>query len=367
MERAPLRPVPSRPHSPVDPAEAIRHVSAELSALDAAEAKALALIALAGHSRPEVAFDAGLSSEQLAEMLARARKTLRRRLYPLPGSGWCERAERLISDRIDGALEDPGPARLEVHLSNCSRCVEHERRLVQAQDALVSGFVEATTEPEEAEGAEVDADPAAEPEEHQEPATPAPAALRIVDRASVTAPPAGAEPLEVEAPIALPPADDAPALPEGDEPPALPEADEPPAIVEGDEPPAVAEVAAQPALPEETPDDGAADESQLADVVALPTPPPAPQPEPTPLLWTPVEPRAPRQQVPPPPPSASYPPLAPAPSPTRSRLAETYALRPSAGARPAADVDTWALVGPLLAIGLLAVLMLVFAVLAVGL
>ena len=38
--------------------------------------------------------------------LARARKALRRTLAALPGSGWCERAERLISDRIDGALAD---------------------------------------------------------------------------------------------------------------------------------------------------------------------------------------------------------------------------------------------------------------------
>ena len=54
------------------------------------------------------------------------------------GSGWCERAERLISDRIDGALAERDAPRLEVHLRNCPRCVEHERRLVQATDALVA-------------------------------------------------------------------------------------------------------------------------------------------------------------------------------------------------------------------------------------
>ena len=59
----------------------------------------------------------------------------------LPGSGWCERAERLISDRIDGALPERDEPRLDVHLRNCPRCVEHERRLVQATDALVAGVV----------------------------------------------------------------------------------------------------------------------------------------------------------------------------------------------------------------------------------
>ena len=29
--------------------------------------------------------------------------------------------------------------RLDVHLRNCPRCVEHERRLVQATDALLAG------------------------------------------------------------------------------------------------------------------------------------------------------------------------------------------------------------------------------------
>ena len=79
----------------------------------------------------------GIGSDELAEALASARKALRRTLQPLPASGWCERAERLISDRLDGELEERGAARLDVHLRNCPRCVEHERRLVQATDALV--------------------------------------------------------------------------------------------------------------------------------------------------------------------------------------------------------------------------------------
>ena len=143
MESAPLHPVPSRPPGAIAPAEAVRFATRELPGLDGPAAEALALIALAGRSREEVGGGTGLSGDELADALARARKALRRRLHPLPGSGWCERAERLISDRIDGALEAPGPARLKAHLVNCSRCVEHGRRLAQAQDALVTGFLDA--------------------------------------------------------------------------------------------------------------------------------------------------------------------------------------------------------------------------------
>ena len=39
-----------------------------------------------------------------------------------------------MSDRLDGALDDAGAARLDVHLRNCPRCVEHERRLIQGQN-----------------------------------------------------------------------------------------------------------------------------------------------------------------------------------------------------------------------------------------
>jgi putative zinc finger protein len=127
----------------VDPDEALRHVAAALPSLDDAAASALSLVALAGRARPEVAEATGLSEEDLGMALARGRKALRRSMFALPGSGWCERAERLISDRLDDALEAPGPARLDAHLRNCPRCVEHERRLAQATDALVAAFVEA--------------------------------------------------------------------------------------------------------------------------------------------------------------------------------------------------------------------------------
>ncbi|HKF80495.1 MAG TPA: zf-HC2 domain-containing protein [Thermoleophilaceae bacterium] len=143
MEHAPLRPVPARPPGPVDPEDAARHVAASLPGLDAAAATALGLVALAGSSREEAAEATGLGEEALGETLARARKALRRSMVPLAGSGWCERAERLVSDRLDDALEPPGPARLQVHLRNCSRCVEHERRLVQATNAMVADLMPA--------------------------------------------------------------------------------------------------------------------------------------------------------------------------------------------------------------------------------
>jgi hypothetical protein len=154
MERAPLRPVPSRPAGPIAPAEAVQYVAGELPGLDQAAAAALALVALVGRPRQQVADlpeGPNLADDALADALFRARKALRRKLHPLPGSGWCERAERLISDRLDDALEGPGPARLEVHLANCGRCVEHERRLGQAHEALVAGFEGAHAPPREPE------------------------------------------------------------------------------------------------------------------------------------------------------------------------------------------------------------------------
>jgi hypothetical protein len=139
VEHAPLRPVPRRPTGPVDPDVAVRLVASRLPSLGALPRNALALVTLSGRSRDEAAARLDVSPDDLAESLARARKELRRSLYPLPGSGWCERAERLVSDRLDGELDEVGAARLDVHLRNCRRCVEHERRLVQAIDGLVSG------------------------------------------------------------------------------------------------------------------------------------------------------------------------------------------------------------------------------------
>ena len=147
MERAPLRPVPARPAGPVDPAAAVREVATALPALDPLQVRALALVALADRPRPEVAELLGIEGRELGELLAAARKELRQTLTPLSGSGWCERAEGFISDRLDGVVREPDERRLDVHLRNCPRCVEHERRLVQATDALLSGIAPARPRP----------------------------------------------------------------------------------------------------------------------------------------------------------------------------------------------------------------------------
>ena len=139
MEHAPLRPVPARPAGPVDPATAVREVGDWLPTLPPPAARALALVVLAERPRADVAATLDVSEAELGELLASARKELRQTIVVLGGSGWCERAEGLISDRLDGALGERDVRRLDVHLRNCPRCVEHERRLVQATDALIGG------------------------------------------------------------------------------------------------------------------------------------------------------------------------------------------------------------------------------------
>jgi Putative zinc-finger len=142
MEHSPLRPVPQRPSGPVDPQLAVEAVQRTLPGVDERTATALALVTLAGRNRAEAAARLDLGERELAAALAAGRKALRRSVAPLAGSGWCERAEVLISDRLDGAIDDKGTARLDVHLRNCKRCVEHERRLVQAIDGLVEQVAE---------------------------------------------------------------------------------------------------------------------------------------------------------------------------------------------------------------------------------
>ena len=211
MERAPLRPVPRRPDGPVEPSEAIAHVDAALPAADESARAALALVEIAGRSRAEVATTRGLAGTEVADALARGRKALRRSLYPLPGSGWCERAERLISDRMDGALEPPGPARLDAHLGNCPRCVEHDLRLAQAIDALVAGFIEGHPAPAP-EAKPVQIRPAviraARPELHVlpfgAPTAPVPVRIRLAEAPPVEAPPVEEPPVE-EPPVEEPP------------------------------------------------------------------------------------------------------------------------------------------------------------------
>ncbi len=166
-----LRPVPSRPHRPADPAEARAFLEASLPAVDDSAVSAFSLVVLAGLPRSAVP---GLSSDEVSVALARARKEVRRAACPLPGSGWCERAERLISERLDDCLGDS--RLLDAHLANCPRCVEHERRLVQAQDALVASFAAAQPAP---------ASPPA--------AMPDPPALTVIEEPPA-APPAAVEP-----------------------------------------------------------------------------------------------------------------------------------------------------------------------------
>jgi putative zinc finger protein len=143
VEQATLRPVPLRPVGPVDPSEALAHVLAALPDLSEDAARALSLIEIAGRTRDKALEEMQIPAETLAELLYGARKALRRSMFPLSASGWCERAERLLSDRIDGALVPPGPARLDVHLRNCERCEDHQRRLFQAREQLVRDFIDA--------------------------------------------------------------------------------------------------------------------------------------------------------------------------------------------------------------------------------
>jgi hypothetical protein len=228
MERASLRPVPHRPSAPVEPAEALAHVEATLPALDEAARQALALVELVGRTRPELRAEMGIAAPELAEALARARKALRRAAFPLPGSGWCERAERLLSDELDGELADPGPRRLAAHLANCDRCVEHERRLWQARDQLVTGFEASRSAPTAAEPVTID-EPDPEPVElpDPEPAVPEPAQpaaaavpeLRLVEPVAEVPVPGAPEPAD-PAPADPLPADPQPVEPEPVEPAA---------------------------------------------------------------------------------------------------------------------------------------------------
>ena len=132
MEYAPLRPVPLTPAGPVDPERATIHVSGLLPRLTVQQARALALVVLGGFDRADAAADLGIRSTTWRGRSPRARTALRRSVRPLQGSGWCLRAEALLSDRLDDVLDGAGRVRLDVHLRNCPRCVEHERRLIQA-------------------------------------------------------------------------------------------------------------------------------------------------------------------------------------------------------------------------------------------
>jgi hypothetical protein len=143
MEATPLRSVPARLPEPVNPMHALAQVQRMLPDLAPEARRALALVDLGARPRAEAAAELGLSQAELSRLLAAARKALRRTLAPLPAGGWCERAEILLSDRLDGVLTRSGEARLDAHLGACERCASHELRLAQAHDLLVSSYLEA--------------------------------------------------------------------------------------------------------------------------------------------------------------------------------------------------------------------------------
>ena len=142
MEGRPLRSVPASLPGPVNPVHALAQVERALPDLVPEARRALALVGLGLRPRAEAAGELGVSEPELSRLLAAARKALRRTVAQLPAGGWCERAERLISDRMDGALAPAGEARLDSHLLGCERCATHEQRLVQAHDLLVEAYLE---------------------------------------------------------------------------------------------------------------------------------------------------------------------------------------------------------------------------------
>jgi hypothetical protein len=130
MEAAVLRSAP-------DAELVLAQVQRTLPDLAARAQRALALVDLGGVPRADAALELGLAADELAPLLAAGRKALRRTLGPLPADGWCERAELLISDRLDGAISPAGERRLDAHLTGCERCATHERRLAEARDLLL--------------------------------------------------------------------------------------------------------------------------------------------------------------------------------------------------------------------------------------
>jgi hypothetical protein len=160
-----------------------RHVFATLPELGAAERRVLALLELAGADRAAAARDTGLDAGALREAAARGRKALRRTRAPLAAAGRCERAEMLLSDRLDGGLDDREAGRwLRVHLDRCPRCEEHAALLDEAREALRSAFAAAAL-------------PAAKPALPPSPrvalvAAPTPAALEEAEPPAALEPPA---------------------------------------------------------------------------------------------------------------------------------------------------------------------------------
>jgi hypothetical protein len=222
--------------APSDRAE--RHLFAALPELDAVPRRGLAL-ALAGVPRAGIASELGLSGAALSAELAAGRKAVRRTRVELGSGGRCERAERALSDRLDGVLSELDARFLDAHLARCSRCRTHEAELNAALDELRAGFAEVEPEPEaEPPAVEAAPEPPAVEAGPEPPAVePAPprARLRVVPAAPLLPP--APEPPALDAPAApapLPPAEP----PAEVEPPAEIVAAEPPAETVAAEPPA---------------------------------------------------------------------------------------------------------------------------------
>jgi anti-sigma factor RsiW len=209
--------------APSDRAE--RHLFAALPELDAVPRRGLAL-ALAGVPRAGIASELGLSGAALSAELAAGRKAVRRTRVELGSGGRCERAERALSDRLDGVLSELDARFLDAHLARCSRCRTHEAELNAALDELRAGFAEPEPEPE-AEPPAVEAAP--EP----------PAVEAGPEPPAVEPAPPRARLRVVPSPPLLPPAPEPPTLEAPADPAPLPPA-EPPAEVEppAAEPPA---------------------------------------------------------------------------------------------------------------------------------
>src|SRR6478609_8548352 len=120
---------------PVHGDGAEQHVFAALPDLDAIPRRGLALT-LAGVPRAGVASELGLAGAELSEVLAAARKSLRRTRAELPSGGRCERAERVLSDQLDGATVPMDERFLTAHLGRCTRCRSHAAELEAATEAL---------------------------------------------------------------------------------------------------------------------------------------------------------------------------------------------------------------------------------------
>src|SRR6476469_9581157 len=109
----------------MDPAHGDRaeqHVFAALPDLDAIPRRGLALT-LAGVPRAGIASELGLARAEL------------------PSAGRCERAERALSDRLDGATSAMDERFLESHLTRCARCRTHELELAAALEELRAEMV----------------------------------------------------------------------------------------------------------------------------------------------------------------------------------------------------------------------------------